>query len=293
MLPQAQAFLTDLVSHKARNVNTCQAYRGDLERLAVYLMNSLGHPACLEDISATEIAAFLENERRCGYRPSTLARRKAVLRQYARYLKSHSAKKTQFEAIESVLETEITPSHATETGGTHLSDSQIESLVALLNASTRPLTRRDRAIFSTLLHTGISVGYLVGLDCEDFVPNKRKLRGPINGHWIQVSSEGAGKDLVEYLSKGRPELNPAATEKALFISQTGGRMSRQGVWQNLRVWGSRAGLKFPLTPRILQYSAIHQLCTCGISIEDLGERLGHTNQESTRALLRRLGIQRT
>lgn len=292
MLPHAQAFLTDLVSHKSRKVNTCQAYRGDLERLAVYLMNSLGHPASLEDISAAEIAAFLENERLCGYRPSTLARRKAVLRQYARYLKSRSAKKTQFEAIESVLETEQTPSHTTETGRTRLSDSQIECLVAVFHASTRPLTRRDRAIFSTLLHTGIPVGYLVGLDCEDFVPTKRKLRGSGSGHWIQVSSEGAGKDLVEYLNEGRPELNPAATEKALFISQIGGRMSRQGVWQTLRVWGSRAGLKFSLTPRILQYSAIHQLCTRGISIKDLGERLGHTNEESTRALLRRLGIQR-
>ena len=290
MLPHAQAFLTDLVSHKARKINTSEAYRGDLEKLAVYLNDSLGRPASLEDISAVRVAAFLKKEQRSGLSPRTLARRKAALRQYARYLRSQSEKKNQFEAIENVLGKSSFLPPAPESKITKLSKAESERLKALLSESTRPLTRRDRAIFSILLDTGIPVGHLVGLDCRDFVTAMAKLRSPAEGHWIQLSREGAGRALGDYLGQGRPELNPASAVTALFISQTGSRMSRQGVWQALRIWGRRAELPFPLSPRVLQYSAVQRLCEQGISLERLGEHLGHTNLESTRALVRRLDI---
>ena len=90
------------------------------------------------------------------------------------------------------------------------------------------------------------------------------------------------------MKEGRPELNYQINEPALFISQTGGRMSRQGVWQALRQWGQKASLPIPLSPRLLRHTAVIRMVHSGRTPAEIQVLLGHSNPLSTQALLRRL-----
>jgi integrase/recombinase XerD len=142
-----------------------------------------------------------------------------------------------------------------------------------------------------LLETGISVGTLVALNLDDLVFEGSQLRLRLGGEKEILLSQGKASELIQrYLKEGRPELNHAPEEEALFISQTGERMSRQGVWQVLRRWGRVIDLPVTLSPRLARHTAVIQLVESGRSLAEIQAMLGHSNPLSTQALLRRLGV---
>ena len=77
-------------------------------------------------------------------------------------------------------------------------------------------------------------------------------------------------------------------EPALFVSQMGGRVSRQGIWQGIRNWGREAELSLDLSPRIIRHTATKAMIKAGKKIEEIQLLLGHQNIFSTRTLVRRL-----
>jgi site-specific recombinase XerD len=170
-----------------------------------------------------------------------------------------------------------------------LSQEQIESLLAIMNASSRPRAIRDRAIFMLLLETGLSVGDLTDLDMIDLDLQAELIQINVNGednNWISMGN--ALRAIDDYLTTGRPELLHEPGEPALFISQMDGRLSRQGVWQIFNHWGRMATPPIALSPRILRHTAALRMNLAGYSLKDIQSRLRHRNPHSTRALIRRL-----
>ena len=94
--------------------------------------------------------------------------------------------------------------------------------------------------------------------------------------------------LDRYLSLGRKEYTQSDSEGAIFISQMGGRISRQGVWQLIKEWGEKAGLDVSVTPRILRNTKVREMVQAGLSTAEIQRKLGHSNRYSTRALLRKI-----
>jgi integrase/recombinase XerD len=90
------------------------------------------------------------------------------------------------------------------------------------------------------------------------------------------------------LEEGRPELTQSLTEEALFVSQMGERITRQGVWQVLRSWGRQAKIRKAISPRILRHTAVKQMLLEDKPLVEIQKMLGHRNQFSTRALVRRI-----
>jgi site-specific recombinase XerD len=135
----------------------------------------------------------------------------------------------------------------------------------------------------------LSVADLVELNLTDLdlragrlhiVPNQD------NDKWLPL---GKATDIVaRYLREGRPEFNPQPNETALFVSQMGGRMSRQGIWQILNYWGSLTDPPIKISPRKVRHTAALRMAHAGRSLEEIQTLLGHSNRLSTQALLRRL-----
>ena len=68
----------------------------------------------------------------------------------------------------------------------------------------------------------------------------------------------------QYLKEGRPELTQSMREEALFVSQMGERITRQGVWQVLKTWGRQAKLRkaaFPTSAAV--HTAVKQMLLDG------------------------------
>ena len=142
-------------------------------------------------------------------------------------------------------------------------------------------------MFLLSLNLGLPVSRLVSLNVADIEIQKGLIQ-PREGQNVWVTLDQAYSFMKRYLLEGRPELNSQPEENALFISQMGSRLSRQGIWQILDHWGRTAGLEFSISPRLLQYSAADRLLKAGHSIEEIHLLLGHTNYLSTRAFIRRL-----
>jgi integrase/recombinase XerD len=107
-----------------------------------------------------------------------------------------------------------------------------------------------------------------------------------DAQWFHMDSSARTIDL--YLKEGRPDLNPYPGETALFISQIGSRLTRQGVWQILKRWGTLSQISTEITPRLIRHTAVLQLVRSGVSLAQIQLLLGHSNPQSTLALLHRL-----
>jgi integrase/recombinase XerD len=235
--------------------------------------------------------SFLETERLSGRRQSTLVRRRASLRRFAAYLVDQGLLEAgtfgpTTKLIEApMIEAETLPKSQS------LSDGELGKLWIALESSKRPHAKRDMAILALLLETGLSVGTLVALDLDDIELHEGSLRLRLDGGQEVWLLPGKASELIQrYILEARPELNHAPGEPALFISQTGERMSRQGVWQVLRRWGRVTELPITLSPRLARHTAVIDLVQAGRPIDEIQAMLGHSNPLSTQALLRRLGV---
>ena len=68
----------------------------------------------------------------------------------------------------------------------------------------------------------------------------------------------------------------------------GRRITRQGVWQVLRNWGGQAELRRNLSPRMIRHTAAKQMIVEDRPLDEIQRMLGHSNQLSTRSLVRRI-----
>ena len=140
-----------------------------------------------------------------------------------------------------------------------------------------------------MLEFGISISTLVSLNLSDINLQRQRLRFRLSDQKeMRVSIPKSAGLIQEYLEASRPELTQKPLEKALFVSQMGKRISRQGLWQRLRSWGRRAELSQELSPRVIRHTAARQMILEGRRLGEIQRLLGHRNQLSTRFLVRRI-----
>lgn len=289
MEAHVDAFLTHLESKPAYSKSTRLAYASDLHGYIHYLQNTLNRPPTVVDFSTWQVANYLQAEIYAGRRYSTLIRRVATLRQFVKHLIQQDVLSEDILAKDAYLINRVIAQVPQNSSPKLLSESQISRLERTFESSKRHRARRDQAILTLLLETGLSVGDLVDLDLSDLDLRAGRLhiiRTPCNDKWLPLGK--ATKIVDRYLREGRPELNPQPNEPALFVSQLGGRMSRQGIWQILNHWGKLMDPPIKLSPRKVRHTAALRMAHAGRSLEELQTLLGHSNPLSTLALLRRL-----
>jgi integrase/recombinase XerD len=286
---QVRAFLADLEAQRRYSLSTRLAYDNDLRCFVAYLQQSLGRQPQIQDFHPQSVADFLKAERECGRRASTILRRRASIRRFAAFLEASDPAWGEIFSQSMHLIDDAVTSPAPDPRQRYLTDEQVETLWALMERSPRPRTRRDHAILALLLESGLTVGALIALNLPDVNMQMGKLRLCLEtGEEFWLTLGRAHEPLCRYIEEGRPELNYHPNEPALFISQTGGRMSRQGVWQVLRQWGYKAGIPVTISPRLVRHTAAYRLVRSGRSLVEVQALLGHTNPLSTQALMRRL-----
>ncbi|MCB2180180.1 tyrosine-type recombinase/integrase [bacterium] len=267
--------------------NTIQAYSSDLKRFFAYLENDLGRLPVMADITAEQMRAFLNAENRHGFSASTLHRRKISLTQFAQYL--HSRREFSQQQVDEILgwkqglweeiyQREILV----------LTQEEIQRLFAVIRSDQTMKSLRDLAIMRLILETGLSVTETISINLADLDLRSQILKIDNGNGVIRYAINNTVAPLQAYLEKGRPELTQSLNEEALFISQMGGRISRQGIWQLVKEWGGRAELSGSLSPRILRNTAVLRMVVSGYSIPEMQKRLGHSNRFSTRALVRKI-----
>jgi len=267
--------------------NTVQAYSSDLKRFLQFLEDRLGRKPAIGEINSKVITEFLEGEKELGFSASTLHRRKVVLGQFAQHLSRSGflSKKDFCEVLawKQKLWKEIYKREVVV-----ISDADLIKLFAAIEKNQSPKAYRDASLISLLLETGLPIGKLISIDLSDLDLDKKRMFVVNQGVVQSISITESATFLERYLVSGRKEYTQSDSEVAVFVSQMGGRISRQGVWQLLKDWGEKARLKVAVTPRNLRNTKVKKMVQSGLSTAEIQSKLGHSNRYSTRALLRKI-----
>jgi site-specific recombinase XerD len=152
---------------------------------------------------------------------------------------------------------------------------------ALLAAAGRA-GARHRAVVTLLADLGLRVGELVGLDLGDvgWERGHRTVRFVGKGGRARrrALTAGASAALDDYLALRGVDDGP------LFVTSTGARIDRHGVFRLIRRLAREAGI--PAADRLSPHSLRHAFATAardeGVPLEDVQDAMGHADPRTTR-----------
>jgi site-specific recombinase XerD len=284
-----QAFFTDrLIRQRQVSPNTLCAYRDTLRLLLVFASDiKRKGPSKLEidDLDAQLIGSFLdhlEQHRKNSVR--TRNARLAAIRSLFRYAAlrhpEHAA------VIERVLA--IPPKRFERRLVTFLTEAEINALLAAPNRANW-IGRRDTALFSLAVQTGLRVSELIGLCCADV-----HLR---SGAHVSCNGKGRKQRITPLTSGTVAVLRQWIAERAgqptalLFTTQTGRKLSRDALEHRIAKYVQKATVDCPsmakktVTMHVLRHSAAMRLLRAGIDTSVIALWLGHEQIETTQIYL--------
>ena len=141
---------------------------------------------------------------------------------------------------------------------------------------------RDKAMLEVLYATGIRVSELISLTMADLNLPFAYIRC-VKGQKSRTIPIGrkAKEAVWEYLEKGRPQLVHQPEEEVLFLNYGGKKMTRQGFWKIVKMYGQAAGISEEITPHMLRHSFAAHLLENGADLRAVQEMLGHSDISTT------------
>jgi len=147
---------------------------------------------------------------------------------------------------------------------------------------------RDRALLEFMYATGCRVSEAVGMNLDDIDiddAHVARLTGKGSKQRLVPLGEYACRALRRYLAEGRGTLEGRAKgtpeRRAVFLNKRGRRLSRQSVWEVIKLAGERAGIDRPLHPHTLRHSFATHLIQGGADVRTVQELLGHASVTTT------------
>lgn len=136
---------------------------------------------------------------------------------------------------------------------------------------------RFRALVETLLGSAMRIGEVLSLNRTsiDFERKEARVIGKGNKERTVFFTDRALYWLREYLKIRTDDAS------ALFLSQSGTRLSRTDIWRPFNRFRRLAGLNKPVRPHLLRHTAATQLLFNGCPVGHIKEILGHERLETT------------
>jgi integrase/recombinase XerD len=268
-------FLSWLQVERGRSANTLAAYRRDLTAYCSWL----ARPP--RDASEVDLERYVGELRASGRASSSIARAMVAVRTMHRFLASEGVVVVDIGAD---VSSPRVPSGVPKA----LSEEEVGRLLdAIVGADA--VARRDRAITEVLYGTGMRISELVGLSLTDVDLDDRLARvfGKGSKERIVPLGRHASAALTEWFElSGRGAMAPKrwarrGDSEAVFLNQRGGRLSRQGAWGVIRLYGDRVGLRDRLSPHVLRHSCATHMLEHGADIRVVQELLGHASISTT------------
>jgi Site-specific recombinase XerD len=261
-------FLDYLHAERGLSRNTTAAYRRDLTQWF----------AEGRDLTPDAVEAHLAELRRRGLAPASIARKRAALSSFCRWLVGEGALDANpVAAVEGVTRRERKLPSV-------LSPGDVARLLAAPDRST-PRGRRDAAILELLYASGLRVSEAAALRVGD-VDTARgllRVRGKGNRERLVPVNRSALAALAAY-QDARPGKLRRRDAKA-FLFPAPGRpdrpLGRGLVWRAVKAHAARAGLRTLPSPHWLRHSFATHLLAGGADVRAIQEMLGHARIGTT------------
>jgi len=271
MKSDIDAFLQYLTHDKGYSRNTVAAYRNDLSQMAAFITTEQAKGIIKSHDEL--LKSYLLKLREKRYSMATTARKVASAKSFFKYMVDTGRMK---ENPTQNLPSPQVSRHALN----FLSSSEYQKLLAEAKKLSTPEAKRDAVMLELLYATGLRISELVALNVRNIdleqncvhINFKRKV--PFEHHLSLI--------LKNFLRSDRLDLLYDEKEEALFLNRRGKRLTRQGFWQIIKGYATRAGLGGKVTPQALRHSFARRKLQSGTELRQLQQLLGHAYISSTR-----------
>ncbi|MCI0400499.1 MAG: site-specific tyrosine recombinase XerD [Gammaproteobacteria bacterium] len=265
-----ERFLDALWMERGLSDNTLAAYRADL--LAFYRWLA-ARGGSLMAAQASDLMSYLGSYSRASARST--ARRLSSLRRLYRYLVREGR-------IQRDPSARIVPPRIGRSLPKSLTEADVENLLDAPDIGDA-LGIRDRTMLEVLYATGLRVSELVKLTLGQVNRQQGIVRvtGKGNKDRLVPLGEEASQWLERYLRDIRPAFIKGRPCDALFPTQRGRPMTRQGFWHVVRRYARKAGIKKALSPHTLRHAFATHLLNHGADLRIVQMLLGHSDISTT------------
>jgi integrase/recombinase XerD len=267
-----RSFVAYLRSEKGLSKNTIAAYGRDVTKFAAFCAE---HGIPLEQISHSIIVEFLSTLYRRGLDSRSVARHLVTVRHFLRFcVMEKTLEKDPSENIQAPKFRHTLPEF--------LSVEEVTNLLAQPDTSNVQ-GLRDKAMIELLYSSGLRVSELVHLKIGDLQLEAGYLRciGKGDKERLVPIGKKALEWIREYIAKSRPQILGDNDSIFLFPSRTGRSVDRFVFWKNLRMYGTKAGLRKSLSPHMLRHSFATHLLDGGADLRSVQMMLGHADISTT------------
>ncbi|MFI3730355.1 site-specific tyrosine recombinase XerD [Vagococcus fluvialis] len=271
-----EEYLHYLKIERGLSENTIQSYKRDLSQYFSFLDEK--EISSWEQVDRYLVLDFLEFLRNEGKSSATIIRMVSSLRKFHQFLRQERMTDNDpMQHIDTPKKTQRLPKT--------LSIKEVEKIIESPDTNDA-LGIRDRAILEVMYATGLRVTELITLKLDDLHLSLGLLQTVGKGDKERIIPLGdvAIKWVNLYLEKSRPELlakNKKDKTNILFLNYKGEGFARQGIWKNLKVYVTQAGIEKEVTPHTLRHSFATHLLENGADLRVVQELLGHADISTT------------
>lgn len=266
-----------LVTERSLSKNTVSAYYNDIMQFVEYLHGNINFIDIEEVFNIELLDNYLIWLYGIGIVAKSIVRKLSSLSIFLKFLK-----------IEGIIKDN--PSHllnrpkAAKVLPKYLSLEEIEKFIASFD-KLKPEGIRDRALFELIYSCGLRVSEVSGLNISSvyFKESILQVIGKGNKERYIPIGERALIELKNYLKEGRPFLEKRNKKTdALFLNFRGERLTRKGIWKNLKHNALIIGIDLKkISVHTLRHSFATHLLQNGADIRSIQELLGHKSIVTT------------
>lgn len=264
-------YYSHLVSIERRARLTAETYRFEICFFLDWLKNENLGP---EQADSRDLIRYLDlRKSRDGIDSRSVGKAVSVLRSFYRFM---AAERLRPDNPAALLEG---PRRTMRLPAVH-SRELVDTMLNSVDTGT-PTGLRDRALFEFIYSSGLRVSEAVTLNLGDifFAEGIARVLGKGNKERLVVFGAEAEVWLKRYVEEARPILAKGRQNAALFISRTGKRLSRKGIWKNYAGITAQIGMSSRI--HSLRHSFATELLSGGADLRSVQELLGHADLATT------------
>ena len=269
-----EEYIRFLTIERGLSKNTIESYKRDIGQYMVFIEQSkLNH---WDQIDRYVVLSFLQDLKEKQKSAGTIIRMISCLRQLHQFLKQEQLTKN-----DPMLHID-TPKKAQKLPKV-LSIKEVDLLIETPNTG-ETLGLRDRAMLEVMYATGLRVSELTELKLDDLHLSLGLIQTIGKGDKERIIPLGdmAIEWIEKYRRYSRPKLEKEGHRSPyLFLNHHGRKLTRQGVWKNLKILVKKAGIEKEVTPHTLRHSFATHLLENGADLRVVQELLGHSDISTT------------
>ncbi len=251
---------------------TIRNYRNDLAPLFDFMQ--IQGLDSINDLNRTNLREYLAWLVDIGYVRSSVVRKLSTLRGFLKWLVRDGIIKTDPLPRRGVL-------NKTRRLPRCLSKEEISKIFEVIDSESL-VGMRDLALLELIYAAGLRVSEVHKLNISDINLGNQELvvTGKGSKQRIALIGKPATNAIEQYIKHGRIKLDSKGKTKALFLNQTGGRLTQRTIQKKVNYYSNLAGLKDVHT-HTLRHSFATQQLDGGADLRVVQELLGHSSPSTT------------